>query len=96
MAQKETVPIEINSTTLPLDLIREIKGGIYIAEEHTIRNMNKYLWRGKYYHHGKTDASLDMFERLDRSYLEIMKVAELEKLDAEKERAIMDIARNAT
>lgn len=96
MAQKEMIPIEINATTLPLDLIREVKGEIYIAEEHTLLNMNKYLWRGKYYHHGKTNASLDMFERLDNAYFEIMKVAQLERLEKDKEQAIMRIAQEAS
>jgi len=92
MAQKELTPIEINSETLPLDLIREIRGGVYIAEDHTVENMNKYLWRGKYYHLGKVDHSLDIFDRLDRAYFEIMDKAEFDKIDPQKEQEIMKIA----
>jgi trimethylamine---corrinoid protein Co-methyltransferase len=95
MAQKELTPIEINSTTLPLDLIKEIKGGIYIAEDHTLQNMNKYLWRGKFYHLGKTDPSLDIFDRLDNAYFEIMNNAKLDKIDEEKQQEIMRIANEA-
>ncbi len=54
--------------------------------------MNKYLWRGKYYHHGKTDHTKDMFERLNNAYFEIMKEAEFEKIEAQNEREIMRIA----
>lgn len=93
MAQKEMKPFLINETTLPVDLVREVKGGIYIAEEHTLENMNKCLWRGKYYHLGKTDHTLDLFDRLDNAYFKIMKDAKLDKLDKEKEDAIMKLAR---
>ena len=95
MAQKEIIPLEINSTTLPLDLIKEIKGGIYIAEDHTLQNMNKCLWRGKYYHHGKTDPSLDICDRLNNAYFEIMNKAELDKIDKKKQQEIMRIANEA-
>ncbi|MCP4177875.1 MAG: hypothetical protein GY756_08925 [bacterium] len=92
MAQKEMTSLEINSTTLPLDLIKEIKGGLYIVEDHTIQNMNKHLWRGKFYHHGKTDTSLDIFDRLNNAYFEIMNKAESDKIDSKKEHEIMRIA----
>lgn len=92
MAQKENTPLEINSTTLPLDLIKEIKGGVYIAEDHTIENMNECLWRGKFYHLGKTDPSLDIFDRLNNAYFEIMDKAKLDKIDAKKQQEIMRIA----
>ena len=97
MAQKEIkmMPVEINSNTLPIDLINEVKGGVYIAEEHTIKNMNKCLWRGKYYHYEKTDSSLDMFDRLDKAYFDIMSKAQLDKIEPEKEKEIMRIAREA-
>lgn len=93
MAQKELKPFEINETTLPVDMVKRVKGGIYIAEEHTLENMNKVLWRGKYYHLGKVDQTLDIFDRMDNAYFEIMKDAKLEKLDKEKEEAIMKLAR---
>ena len=95
MAQKELTPVEINPTTLPLDLIKEVKGGVYIAEEHTLENMNKSLWRGKYYHHGKTDPSLDIFDRLNNAYFDIMNKAKSDKIDAKKQQAIMKIANEA-
>jgi trimethylamine---corrinoid protein Co-methyltransferase len=95
MAQKENIPVEINSTTLPLDLIKEIKGGIYIAEEHTLENMNKCLWRGKFYHHGKIDPSLDLLDRLNNAYFDIMDKAELDRIDDKKYEEIMKIAREA-
>ena len=95
MAQKENTPLEINSTTLPLDLIKEIKGGIYIAEEHTIENMNECLWRGKFYHLGKTDPSLDIFDRLNNAYFEIMNKAKSDKIDGKKQQEIMRIANEA-
>ena len=95
MSKRVNRPVEINSTTLPMDLIKEVKGGVYIAEEHTIKNMNKCLWRGKYYHHGKTDSKLDLYDRLDNAYFEIMKEAKLDKIDKKKEQQIMKIAREA-
>ena len=95
MAQKELTTLEVNSTTLPIDLIKEVKGEIYIAEEHTLQNMNKYLWRGKFYHHGKTDSSLDIFDRLNNAYFEIMSKAKLDKIDGKKEQKIMRIANEA-
>ena len=96
MAQKDNTPLDINPTTLPLDLIREIKGGIYLAEDHTIENMNECLWRGKFYHHGKTDPSLDIFDRLNNAYFEIMNKAELEIIEENKRQEIMSIANDAT
>ena len=74
----------------------ETNRGVYIAEDHTVENMNKYLWRGKYYHLDKVDMSLDMFDRLDRAYFQIMEKAEVEKIDPAKEQEIMAIAQEAT
>jgi len=54
--------------------------------------MNECLWRGKYYHFGKTDASLDIFDRLDNAYFEIMDKAELDRIDEKKYQEIMRIA----
>lgn len=84
MAQKELIPLQINDTTLPVDLIREIKGSIYVAKDHTYENMNQALWRGRFDHFGKIDASLDLFDRLDNAYFEIMKEAKLDKIDEKK------------
>ncbi|MCB2226785.1 MAG: trimethylamine methyltransferase family protein [Desulfarculaceae bacterium] len=95
MAERELVPLEINSETLPLDLIREIRNGVYIAEDHTVENMNKYLWRGKYYHFNKVDHSLDIFDRLDKAYFKIMEEAEFDKIEPDKEKEIMEIAARA-
>ncbi len=95
MAQRENIPIDINPTTLPLDMINEIKGGVYLAEDHTYDHMNESLWRGKFYHFGKMDSSLDIFDRLNNAYFEIMKEAKLDKIDEKKEQEIMRIANEA-
>jgi len=95
IAKRENEPIEINDITLPIELIRKVKSGVYGAEIHTVENMNKHLWRGKYYHHGKTNPSLDIFDRLDNAYFEIMDKAKLDKIDEKQQQEIMRIANEA-
>ena len=92
IAKRENEEIEINETTLPMEMIREVKNGVYGSEMHTVENMNKHLWRGNFFHYKKTDPSLDIFDRLDLAYFEIMKKAEVDKVDEEKEKEIMRLA----
>jgi hypothetical protein len=54
--------------------------------------MNECLWRGKFYHLGKTDPSLDIFDRLNNAYFEIMNKAKSDKIDGDKQQEIMRIA----
>ena len=93
VAKRENEKIEINETTLPIELIKEVKNGVYGSEKHTVENMNKHLWRGNFFHHKKTDPSLDIFDRLDLAYFEIMNKAELHEIDEEKQKKIMSLAK---
>ena len=92
MAKRENEDIEINETTLPIELITKVKNGVYGAERHTFENMNSSLWRGKFFHHKKTNPSLDIFDRLDLCYKEIIAQSKSEKLEVEKEKEIMKLA----
>jgi trimethylamine---corrinoid protein Co-methyltransferase len=92
IAKRENEKIEINEITLPIELIKEVKGGVYGAEVHTVENMNTSLWRGKYFHLNKIDPKLDIFDRMDLAYSEIMKKAKVDKIDKKKEKEIMRIA----
>jgi len=56
--------ISIDEEDCALDLINQIKNGLYTSEEHTALNARKNLWRGKYsLQKGQNDSETEMSER---------------------------------
>jgi trimethylamine---corrinoid protein Co-methyltransferase len=80
MSRKVWQGITVDENSIALDVIKEVKNGTYITEDHTAQNTRKGLWRSKYSAPKNNDVEKDLFERINESLLKILDTHEPESL----------------
>jgi trimethylamine---corrinoid protein Co-methyltransferase len=84
--------VTLDENSFAVDLIEEVKGGLYTAEDHTACNTRKALWRGKYTApKGPASIGKDMGERIHASLQKIIANHVVEELDEKTVSAINKI-----
>jgi trimethylamine---corrinoid protein Co-methyltransferase len=85
--------VTLDENNFAVDLIEEVKGGLYTSEDHTACNTRKSLWRGKYTApKGPASIGKDMGERIHDNLQKIIAKHIVEELDEKTLTTITEIA----
>ena len=92
MQRKVWKGVDIDDNGLGLDVINKVKNGMYITEDHTIANIRKHLWMGKYSSHQNNDSEKDLFKRIEENTIKLLDKHNNEMLSVEKIKLLKEIA----